>query len=142
MAEHINDTNAEPRGRLGHARRQRSARARCALLLLLSALLVTACGAGEPSATARANEALLDRAPVYPGATAPKSTADDAFASRDWTLPAGTRAATVIDWYVAKLHARGWKVLGKSFDTIRAKRGAATLSVGVRARTLELIASA
>jgi hypothetical protein len=118
------------------------ARARCALLLLLSALLVTACGSEKPSAQARANTALLDRAPVYPGATVPKTTSDDAFASRDWTLPAGTRPAAVIDWYVAKLQARGWNVLGKSFDTIRAKRGAATLSVGVRARTLEIVASA
>jgi hypothetical protein len=118
-----------------------AARARCALLLLLSALTVTACGSDKPSAQARANTALLDRAPVFPGAVSPTTTSGDAFASRDWTLPAGTSAAPVIDWYVARLQARGWKVLGKSFDTIRAKHGTATLSVGVRARTLEVVAS-
>jgi hypothetical protein len=113
------------------------------ILLLIFVVLLAACGGGgEPSAQARANTALLDRAPVYPGATVPQTTSDDSFSSRDWTLPAGTRAAAVIDWYVTTLQARGWKVLGKSFDTIRAKHGAATLSVGVRARTLEIVASA
>jgi hypothetical protein len=119
-----------------------AARARCALLLLLSALALTACRADKPSSSERANVALLERSPVYPGATAPKTTSDDAFASRDWTLPAGTQPSSVIDWYVARLQAGGWKVLGKSFDTIRAKRGQASLSVGVRKRTLEVIASA
>jgi hypothetical protein len=104
-------------------------------------LTVTGCGGSAPSAQARANTALLDRAPVYPGATAPKTTSGEAFASRDWTLPAGARASRVVDWYIAKLQARGWKVLGKSFDTIRAKHGRESLSIGVRARTLELVAS-
>jgi hypothetical protein len=117
------------------------ARARCALLLLLSALLLTACGGDKPSAQARANAALLERVPVYPGANAAKTTPGDAFAARDWTLPAATNAAQVIDWYIAKLQARGWKVTGKSFDTIRAKHGHSSLSVGVRARTLEVTAS-
>jgi hypothetical protein len=117
------------------------ARARCALLLLLSALVLSACGGHQPSALERANTALLDRAPVYPGATGPKTTPGDAFTARDWTLPAGARAARVIDWYVATLQARGWKVTGKSFDTIRATRGRSSLSVGVRARTLEVVAS-
>jgi hypothetical protein len=48
----------------------------------------------------------------------------------------------VIDWYIAELHARGWKVTGKSFNTIRATHGLSSLSVGVRTRTLELVASA
>jgi hypothetical protein len=111
-------------------------------LLLLIAVVVAGCGASKPSAQARANTALLDRAPVYPGASAPKTTAGDAFAARDWTLPAAARAETVIDWYVAKLQARGWKVTGKSFNTIRAKHGQSTLSVGVRAGTLEVVAAA
>jgi hypothetical protein len=105
------------------------------------ALALAGCGASKPSAQAHANTALLDRAPVYPGATGPKTTPGDAFAARDWTLPAGARAAQVIDWYIAALQGRGWQVTGKSFDTIRAKQGASSLSVGVRARTLEVVAS-
>jgi hypothetical protein len=110
-------------------------------LLLLVAVAVAGCGASNPSAQARANAALLDRAPVYPGATAPKTTPGDAFAARDWTLPAGARATQVIDWYIAALQARGWKVTGKSFNTIRAKHGQSSLSVGVRARQLEVVAA-
>jgi hypothetical protein len=113
-----------------------------AALLLLMAVAVAGCGASKPSAQARANTALLDRAPVYPGASAPKTTAGDAFAARDWTLPVAARAETVIDWYVAKLQARGWKVAGKSFNTIRAKHGQSTFSVGVRGGTLEVVAAA
>jgi hypothetical protein len=116
-------------------------RARCALLVLPCVLILAACGGHKPSAQARANAALLDRAPVYPGATVPKTTSGDAFAARDWTLPAGVRAQRVIDWYVVKLQAGGWKVSGKSFDTIRATKGQSSLSVGVRARTLEVVAS-
>jgi hypothetical protein len=119
-----------------------AARARCALLLLLGALLPAACGAHKESAAARANLAVLDRVPVYPGAAAPKTTTGEAFAARDWTLAAGTSAERVIDWYVAKLQARRWKVSGKSFNTIRANRGTSSLSVGVRARTLELVGAA
>jgi hypothetical protein len=114
---------------------------RALLLLLLCALTLTACGSHKPSAQARANSALLGRAPVYPGATAPKTTSGDAFAARDWKLPASARAPQVIDWYIATLQARGWKVTGKSFNTIRATNGGSSLSVGVRARTLEVVAS-
>jgi hypothetical protein len=78
---------------------------------------------------------------VYPGATAPTTTPGDAFAARDWKLPAGAGAAQVIDWYIATLQARHWKVTGKSFNTIRATRARSALSVGVRGRTLELVAS-
>jgi hypothetical protein len=118
-----------------------AARARFAPLLLLSVLILPACGAHKPSAQARANAALLNQAPVYPGMTAPKTTPGDAFAARDWTLPASASAARVIDWYIATLQARGWKVSGKSFNTIRANHGQSSLSVGVRARTLEVIAA-
>jgi hypothetical protein len=92
-----------------------------------------------------ANTALLDRVPVYPGAAAPKTSAGGSgsteFAARDWTLSARARATVVIDWYVQRLEAARWKVTGRSFDTIRATRGTASLSVGVRARTLEVIAN-
>jgi len=111
-------------------------------LLLLMAVAFAGCGVAKPSAQARANTALLDRAPVYPDASAPKTTPGDAFSARDWTLPASARAETVIDWYVAKLQARGWTVTGKSFNTIRAKHGKSTLSVGVRGGTLEVVVAA
>ena len=111
-------------------------------LLAVVALTLLGCGASKPSAHARANAALLDRVPVYPGATAPKTTPGGAFAARDWTLPAGASAERVIDWYVAALQTRGWKVTGKSFNTIRAKHARWSLSVGVRSRILEVIASA
>jgi hypothetical protein len=111
-------------------------------LLMLVAFLLLGCGASKPSSQARANAAVLDRAPVYPRATAPKTTSGDAFAARDWTLPKGAVASQVIDWYIAALQARGWKVSGKSFNTIRANHGTSSLSVGVRARTLEVVAAA
>jgi len=110
-------------------------------LLVLAALALAGCGAAKPSAQAQANATLLDRAPVYTGATGAKTTPGDAFAARDWALPAGASANQVIDWYVARLQARGWKVTGKSFNTIRAKYGQSSLSVGVRARTLEVVAA-
>src|SRR5437879_5875493 len=121
--------------------RYAGSRARCASLLLPCALLLAACGGHKTSAQARANVALLDRAPAYPGTTAPKTTPGDAFAARDWTLPTGASAQQVIDWYVARLQARGWKVSGKSFNTIRATKGLSSLSVGVRGRTLEVVAA-
>jgi hypothetical protein len=111
----------------------------------LAVLALAGCGGHKPSAYAAANTALLDRVPVYPGAAAPKSSAggsgETEFGARDWTLPASVRATAVIDWYVQKLRAAGWTVTGKSFDTIRATRGNASLSVGVRRRTLEVIAN-
>jgi hypothetical protein len=116
-------------------------------IALLAVVGVVACGCGtkKPSAYTRDNTALLARVPVYPGAAVPKTTTGSSptagFGARDWTLPASARASAVIDWYVAKLQARGWKVMGRSFDTIRATRRNATLSVGVRGRTLEVIAN-
>lgn len=108
---------------------------------MLVAVALLGCGSHKQSHQARANAALLDRAPIYPGATGPKTTPGDAFAARDWTLPPRASATQVIDWYVATLQARGWKVTGKSFNTIRAKHGHSSLSVGVRARTLEVVAA-
>ena len=114
-------------------------------LLVVALLALSGCGTKKPNAYAQANRALLDRLPVYPGAAAPKTTAGSGaatqFGARDWTLPARVRASRVVDWYVRKLRAQGWKVSEKSFDTIRATRAQAALSVGVRGRTLELIAN-
>ena len=111
------------------------------VVLVALAVVLAGCGGHKPSAQARANAALLDRAPVYPGATAPKTTPGDVFAARDWTLPASAAATQVVDWYIATLQAQGWKVTGKSFNTIRAKHGQSSLSVGVRAHTLEVVAA-
>jgi hypothetical protein len=112
---------------------------------LLAVLALAGCGRHRPDAYATANTALLARVPVYPGAAAPKTTASGAsnteFAAGDWTLPAAAKPTAVIDWYVLRLEAEGWKVSGRSFNTIRATRDNASLSVGVRARTLEVIAN-
>ena len=120
-------------------------RASCGAALLV-VLALAGCGAHKPGAYEAANTALLNRVPVYPGAVAHKTTASSSgateFEARDLTLPATARATAVIDWYVQRLQATGWKVNGKSFDTIRATRGHAALSVGVRAHTLEVIANA
>jgi hypothetical protein len=118
--------------------------ARVAALLFVASVL-PACGADKPSAYAKENAALLSRVPVYPGATSPQTTAganaSTEFGARDWTLPARAHPDVVIDWYITNLQSRGWKVNGKSFNTIRATRGNASLSVGVRDRTLEVIAN-
>ncbi len=114
-----------------------------AAVVFAVALALAGCGGEKkPSPQVAANTALLDRIPVYPGSAAPKTTPGEAFGARDWTLPAGARANRVIDWYVAHLQSRGWKVSGKSFNTIRATRAGASVSVGVRSRTLEVVANA
>jgi hypothetical protein len=114
-------------------------------LLLALCLALAACGGTKADPTATANRALLDAMPVYPGAAAPKTTTsgmgDVHFAARDWTLPANAQADTVVTWYEQRLQAAGWKLTGKSFETLRATRKSATISVGVRSRTLEAIAN-
>lgn len=116
-----------------------------AVLLGAVALIAAGCGAKHPDGYTQANTALLERVPVYPGAAAPKTTASGnsaaRFAARDWTLPARAQADAVVAWYEQKLLAAGWSITGKSFETLRATRGGASLSVGVRGRTLEAIAN-
>ena len=118
---------------------------RPAVLLLAAAALFAGCGSKKPDAYARSNVALLDRLPVYPGAAAPKTTTSGTssteFGARDWTLPAGAAANAVLAFYERRLTAAGWAIEGKSFSTLRATRGRATLSVGVRGRTLEAVAN-
>ena len=111
--------------------------------LVALALVLSACGsAKKPDPAIAANTALLDRVPVYPGSAAPKTTPGAAFGARDFTLPANADPNRIIDWYVARLQAGGWKVSGKSFNTIRASRAGTSVSVGVRKRTLEIVANA
>ncbi len=117
---------------------------RC-VALLAAVLLLAGCGSAKPNPYQRANVALLDALPVYPGSTAPKTTTSGTsttrFAARDWRLPAGRAAETVIQWYERKLPAAGWKLTGKSFDTLRATRRGAALSLGVRGGMLEAVAN-
>jgi hypothetical protein len=113
----------------------------------LAVIALTGCGgSSKPSAYARENTALLARVPVYPGAAAPRTSSgassNTEFGARDWTLPAKTDPEKVITWYVRRLQQRRWLIVGKNAGTIRALRGTASLSVGVRARTLEVIANA
>ncbi len=111
--------------------------------MLAGLVLLAGCGGTKADPAADANRALLDRMPVYPGASAPKTTTSGTkagqFAARDWRLPATARAETVIAWYEQRLPAAGWKITGKSFETLRAIRGHTSLSVGVRGHTLEAV---
>ena len=114
-------------------------------LLLAAALLLTACGSKKADPYATANRALLARIPVYPGAASPRTIvsgeSNTQFGARDWTLPARAKPDAVIACYERKLRGDGWKVVGRSFETLRATRGRATLSLGVRGRTLEAVAN-
>jgi hypothetical protein len=113
---------------------------RLAALVAVSLALV-ACGSKKPDAATVANTRLLDSLPTYPGTAPPKTTPGQAFGARDWTLPAGAKASSVLAWYERRLQARGWKIVGKSFETLRATKGAAAVSIGVRRRTLEVTAN-
>ena len=116
---------------------------RAAPLVLAFALVGCGDEQRKPDAYAAANTALLAAVPVYPGAAAPKTSAgvdpSTQFAARDWTLPAKTDPEAVIAWYVPRLQRAGWQITGKNAGTIRAVRRHATLSLGVRGRTLEAI---
>jgi hypothetical protein len=117
-----------------------------ALLLVLVVPALAACGGSrQPDAYAQENIALLDRIPVYPGAAAPRTTtsglSNTEFGARDWTVPAGTTQVAVVRWYERVLAKRGWKVTGESFGTLRAIRKGASLSVGLRGRTIEATAN-
>jgi hypothetical protein len=118
---------------------------RLAVLVLLAALALTGCGSKRTDAYDRANIALLDRLPVYPGSASPRTTTsgetNTKFGARDWTLPKGTTAAEVVRWYEHALQQRGWRITGESFGTIRAVRKGATVSIGARGRTLEAVAN-
>jgi hypothetical protein len=109
--------------------------------LVVAALTLAACGSTKTDGVTAANTRLLDATPVYPGTASPKTTPGQQFGARDWTLPAKAQADAVVAWYEQRLRARGWRILGKSFNTLRATRGGAAISVGVRGRTLEVIAN-
>ncbi len=114
-------------------------------LAALAVVVLAGCGSKKPDAYAQANVALLDRLPVFPGAAAPRTTTSGAsnteFGARDWTLPASATEQAVVRWYETALPKRGWKIVGESFGTLRATKGNATVSIGVRGRTLEATAN-
>jgi hypothetical protein len=112
----------------------------------LAVLVLAGCGSKNPDAYSTANTSLLNALPVYPGAAAPRTSTSGASqtqrGARDWTLPAKTNAEVVVSWYVPRLQKAGWRITGQNADTIRAVRGEASLSLGVRGRTLEAIVDA
>jgi hypothetical protein len=118
---------------------------RLAALVLLALLALTACGSKRQGAYDRANVALLDRIPAYPGSASPRTTTsgetNTKFGARDWTLPKSATQAKVVRWYEGELQQRGWRITGESFGTIRAVRNGASVSVGARGRTLEIVAN-
>lgn len=119
---------------------------RRAAVLLLVVPLLAACGGKKPDSYAQANFALLDRLPVYPQAASPRTStsgvSNTELGARDWTLPATAQAAKVLQWYERALPKRGWKIANEGNNAIRATRGSATLSLGVRGRTLEAVVNA
>jgi hypothetical protein len=112
----------------------------------LAALVLAGCGSKKPGAYSTENTSLLDALPVYPGAATPRTstsgTSQTQLGARDWTLPPKTNAEAVVSWYVPRLQKTGWRIAGKNAGTIRALRGTASLSLGVRGRTLEAIVDA
>ena len=112
----------------------------------LAALALAGCGSKKPDAYSVANTSLLNALPVYPGAAAPRTstsgTSQTLLGARDWTLPAKTNGEVVVSWYIPRLQKAGWQITGKNAGTIRAVRGKASLSLGVRGRTLEAIVDA
>jgi hypothetical protein len=118
---------------------------RLAVVVVLALLALTGCGSRRQDAYDRANVALLDRLPVYPGSAAPRTTTsgetNTKFGARDWTLPKDATSTKVVRWYEAALQRRGWQITGESFGTIRAVRKGASVSIGARGRTLEIVAN-
>jgi hypothetical protein len=114
-----------------------------AALAVVATLALTACGSKRQDAYDQANLALLARVPVYPGASSPRTTTsgetNTKFGARDWTLPRSATEASVVRWYERELQQRGWRITGESFGTIRAMRKGASISVGARGRTLEIV---
>ena len=114
--------------------------------LALLAVVLAGCGGKKQDAYTKANLALLARVPVYPGASSPKTTTSGTgevkFAARDWALPRGAAAMTVLNWYEGSLRAHGFRVANAgnlALQAIGASGG--SVALGVRGRTLEAIAN-
>jgi hypothetical protein len=94
-------------------------------------LLLAGCGSTKKAAAPPV-------APAYPGATSPHTTASASYSTTDWSLPAGTRASSVYDWYSTRLAKLGWKVTQRNETGLHVEKGNTTLDVGVRGTTLEI----
>lgn len=119
---------------------------RRALLACAAALLLAGCGGGGGDADRAANAKLLDAIPAYPGFGHGKTThvheGDTTFAARDWELPDAATAQTVIEHYRVELQQRGWQIDGFSVMSLSAVKGDASIDLGVRGDTVEMIARA
>jgi hypothetical protein len=104
-------------------------------LILVAALALAGCGGKHQTVVA------FTPVPVFPGATGAHDSANATFASRDWTLPAGTLPSQVYAWYMVRLPKAGWTITDKNETGLRAHRAGRAISVGVRGRTLEVISS-
>lgn len=103
-------------------------------LAVAAALLLAACGAHKKVT----GNFIPPPFPLYPGATAPKITSNATYQTADFTLPEGTKASTVYDWYAVNLPRRGWKVTQRNETGVHAEKGDLTADIGVRGRTLEI----
>jgi hypothetical protein len=99
-------------------------------ILIVAALVLAGCGGHK--------RALPPVAPAYPGATDAHTTANGAFTTTDWSLPAGPRPSVVYDWYTTRLTQLGWKITQRNETGVHAMKGKRTLDVGVRGGTLEI----
>ncbi len=115
-----------------------------AAVIAAVALALTGCGGRHVNkAYVAANTALLAHLPVYPGAAGPQTSgggnSNTEFGSRDWTLLAAASADAVVSWYIPHLRAQGWRITARNNAGLHAVRRQASLDVGVRGRTLEVI---
>jgi hypothetical protein len=119
---------------------------RLSLVLVLAFVLAGCGGEGGVPGYGRENEAVLARVPVYPGAAEPETThqetGDTVFTARDWSLPKEATPPRVVEWYVTELDDRGWRIRHKTSTGLSAVRRRASLNLGVRGGTLEIIVDA
>jgi len=111
---------------------------------LLAVLVLAGCGDGVKSDPA--SRALLRSVPPYPNAGVCELTdvrdGDVAFAARDCELSRGTVPTAVVDFYTAHFQRRGWRIDGRTSTSLSAVKGSKSVDLGVRGKTLEVIARA
>jgi hypothetical protein len=105
---------------------------------LLGLFVLAGCGTRHEAAAPVVRPVAV---PAYPSAGHVRHSANSTSATTDWTLPAGTSSERVYDWYVSRLPHAGWRIVDRNETGLRATRRGRSISVGVRGRTLEVIAS-